>query len=76
MQTAPDGQPSQVSAGRAWAAPLSAGHLLGADALGRDLLARLLMGLRVSLAIGLVATGVSLAIGVAWGATAGGWTRR
>ena len=54
-----------------WAAPLSAGHLLGADALGRDLLARLLMGLRVSLAIGLVATGVSLAIGVAWGATAG-----
>lgn len=54
-----------------WAPPLSAGHLLGADALGRDLLARLLMGLRVSLAIGLVATSVSLLIGVAWGAVAG-----
>jgi oligopeptide transport system permease protein len=54
-----------------WAAPLQAGHLLGTDALGRDLLARLLMGLRVSLAIGLVATLVSLAIGVAWGAVAG-----
>lgn len=54
-----------------WAPPLTAGHLLGADALGRDLLARLLMGLRVSLAIGLVATFVSLVIGVAWGATAG-----
>ncbi len=54
-----------------WAAPLTAGHLLGADSLGRDLLARLLMGLRVSLAIGVVATAVSLVIGVAWGATAG-----
>jgi len=54
-----------------WMAPLSGGHLLGTDALGRDLLARLLMGLRVSLAIGVVATAVSLVIGVAWGATAG-----
>jgi oligopeptide transport system permease protein len=54
-----------------WAPPLTSGHLLGADSLGRDLLARLLIGLRVSLAIGLVATAVSLVIGVAWGATAG-----
>jgi oligopeptide transport system permease protein len=54
-----------------WLAPLQHGHLFGNDALGRDLLARLLMGLRVSLAIGLVATVVSLVIGVAWGAVAG-----
>ncbi len=54
-----------------WAAPLQAGHLLGADSLGRDLLARLLMGLGVSMAIGLVATLVSLVIGVTWGAIAG-----
>ena len=54
-----------------WLAPMTAGHILGSDSLGRDLLARLLMGLRVSLAIGLVATGVSLAIGVVWGAVAG-----
>lgn len=54
-----------------WAPPLTAGHLLGADSLGRDLLVRLLMGLRVSLAIGFVATAVSLIIGIAWGATAG-----
>jgi oligopeptide transport system permease protein len=54
-----------------WAAPLTQGHLLGADSLGRDLLARMLMGLRVSLAVGVVATFVSLVIGVAWGATAG-----
>ena len=54
-----------------WLPPLTRGHLLGSDALGRDLLARLFMGLRVSLAIGLVATGVSLVVGIAWGATAG-----
>jgi oligopeptide transport system permease protein len=54
-----------------WDPPLTGGHLLGADALGRDMLARILVGLRVSLAIGLVATAVSLIIGVAWGAIAG-----
>ena len=61
----------QVNKTDVWLAPLTHGHLIGTDALGRDLLARLLMGLRVSLAIGLVATFVSLVIGVAWGATAG-----
>jgi len=61
----------QINKDDVWAAPMTAGHLLGADSLGRDLLARLLMGLRVSLAIGLVATLVSLAIGIAWGAVAG-----
>jgi oligopeptide transport system permease protein len=54
-----------------WVPPFTGDHLLGTDSLGRDLLARLLIGLRVSLAIGLVATGVSLIIGVAWGAVAG-----
>ncbi|WP_395671942.1 ABC transporter permease [Phenylobacterium sp.] len=54
-----------------WLGPLQNGHLIGTDSLGRDLMARLLMGLRVSLAIGLVATVVSLVIGVAWGAVAG-----
>ena len=54
-----------------WLAPMVHGHLLGSDALGRDLLARLFMGLRVSLAIGAVATSVSLVVGVIWGATAG-----
>jgi oligopeptide transport system permease protein len=61
----------QVNKTDVWFAPLQHGHLFGTDALGRDLLARLLMGLRVSLAIGLVATFVSLVIGVAWGAVAG-----
>ena len=61
----------QINKNDVWAPPMTAGHLLGADSLGRDLLARLLMGLRVSLAIGLVATLVSLVIGIAWGAVAG-----
>ncbi|KAF0184635.1 MAG: ABC transporter permease subunit [Hyphomonadaceae bacterium] len=50
---------------------LAAGHLLGTDTEGRDLLARILFGLGISMAVGFVATTVSLVIGVVWGATAG-----
>jgi oligopeptide transport system permease protein len=61
----------EINKNDVWLPPLTAGHLIGSDALGRDLLARLFTGLGVSLAIGAVATAVSLAIGVAWGAIAG-----
>jgi oligopeptide transport system permease protein len=53
------------------AAPPSAAHWLGTDTLGRDLLARLLYGGRISLMVGLVATFVALVIGVSYGAIAG-----
>ena len=43
----------------------------GTDDLGRDLLARTLAGTRVTLLVALVASLVSLVIGVAWGAIAG-----
>jgi oligopeptide transport system permease protein len=46
-------------------------HLLGTDIYGRDLVARVMTGLRISLAVGAIATFVSLVIGVAWGAVAG-----
>ena len=46
-------------------------HWFGTDALGRDLFARTLSGGRISLAVGLAATLVSLVIGIAWGTLAG-----
>ncbi|WP_373291184.1 ABC transporter permease [Aquisalinus flavus] len=51
--------------------PPSWSHWMGTDNIGRDVLARTLIGARVSLAVGLIATFVSLVIGVIWGATAG-----
>jgi peptide/nickel transport system permease protein len=53
-----------------------AAHPLGTDMLGRDLLAGLVWSARVSLAIGLLASGASLLLGVTVGAIAGwrgGW---
>jgi oligopeptide transport system permease protein len=52
------------------AAPPSAAHPLGTDKLGRDQLARILYGGRVSLLVGIAATSVSLTIGVLWGSVA------
>ena len=52
------------------AAP-SAAHWLGTDTLGRDVLARLLWGTRVSLAVGVAAVALYVAIGTVLGAVAG-----
>jgi oligopeptide transport system permease protein len=46
-------------------------HPMGTDSAGRDMLARVLQGGRISLMVGIIATFVSLIIGITWGATAG-----
>ncbi len=46
-------------------------HFWGTDEAGRDLLVRALVGGRVSLTVGLLATLASVSLGIVWGATAG-----
>jgi peptide/nickel transport system permease protein len=55
-------------------APSSA-HLLGTDELGRDIFSRIVYGTRISIQIGVIAVGISLAIGVLLGGIAGYYGR-
>jgi peptide/nickel transport system permease protein len=71
---APDG-PFKLGAPRLLS-PGEEGHLLGTDHLGRDVMAQIVYGARVSLVIGIVAASISLVVGVLIGSIAGysgGW---
>ena len=51
--------------------PPSAAHIFGTDHLGRDIFSRVLYGGRITIAVGLITTSVSVTLGVIWGALAG-----
>ncbi|GAA1906685.1 ABC transporter permease [Williamsia serinedens] len=72
----PIADPDTTQLGARRLPPLTDGHLFGTDQLGRDLLARILYGGQVSLAIGILAVIVSGLIGIVLGSLAGyfgGW---
>lgn len=66
LEIAPDGKSGtlSVSVNQTY-------FLLGTDNLGRDMMTRIMLGIRISLAIGVLASVMALVIGVAWGATSG-----
>ena len=56
--------------------PSSSRYLLGTDHLGRDVLSRIMVGAETSIAVGLLAVSLGMAVGVmlgAWAAARGGW---
>ncbi|PZF82408.1 dipeptide/oligopeptide/nickel ABC transporter permease/ATP-binding protein [Jiangella anatolica] len=70
--------PSDVDLNQILSGP-TAGHWLGTDSLGRDVLSRLMFGGRLSMAHAAIAVATFLLIGVSWGLIAGffgGWANR
>jgi peptide/nickel transport system permease protein len=63
--------PEQTDFANTFAPPGTPGHLLGTDDLGRDVLSRIILGLRASLEVGLLAVATALLIGVPLGLAAG-----
>ena len=51
--------------------PPSKAHLLGTDSKGRDIFSRIVYGARISLAVGIIASALSLSIGIFFGLIAG-----
>lgn len=68
--------PDDIEITSRYAPPLTAGHVLGTDDLGRDVLSRLMYAGQISLSVGVAAMLVTLIVGFAIGAFAayyGGW---
>ena len=63
--------PIQIEMGHKFAPPLTKGHVLGADELGRDVLSRLLHAGRISLTVGVSAMLVTVTFGALLGTVAG-----
>ena len=68
--------PDDLDIANRYAPPLSPGHILGSDDLGRDVLTRLMYAGQISLSVGVAAMAVTVIVGFAIGAFAaylGGW---
>jgi peptide/nickel transport system permease protein len=63
-------EPTDISPAEALQPP-SAGHLMGTDQLGRDVMSRVLYGGRVSLRVGLIAVAIGAVVGIFAGVLAG-----
>ncbi|HET7095663.1 MAG TPA: ABC transporter permease [Thermomicrobiales bacterium] len=67
----PLASPTKTDFGARLQSPLSPGHLLGTDQLGRDVLSRIVWGARVSLVVGALAAAIAAAAGSLVGLVAG-----
>jgi len=63
--------PEQTDFANTFSPPGTAGHLLGSDDLGRDVLSRIILGSRASLEVGLLAVATAMLIGVPLGLASG-----
>lgn len=62
-----DGVGLDITSAEAW----QRGHYLGSDDIGRDRLARILAGTRITMSVALAAASVAMLIGITWGVIAG-----
>ena len=62
---------AQTDFGATFAPPGTAGHLLGTDSLGRDILSRIIFGTRASLLVGVLSVLLALVVGVPLGLVSG-----
>ena len=67
--------PNQTDFSHTFSPPGTPGHLFGTDDLGRDVLSRIMLGMRASLEVGVLAVLTALVVGVPLGLTAGYFRR-
>jgi len=65
--------PEEIGVAKKYAMPSLQGPLLGADQFGRDVLSRMLYGIRISMLVGVVASFVGTVVGAMLGLVSGYW---